>query len=84
MIGRASASFQVQEELPPVNIRPIPIGDPKVRSKIRFEVVTAKVVETAGKKHVVRILRFLSVLISFYPMLHPLYSGLHDHDEKSW
>ena len=53
MVGRATASCQVQEELPPVDIRVIPIGDPKIRSKIRFEVVTAKVVEAAGKKHVV-------------------------------
>ena len=37
----------------PVEIKPIPIGDPKNRSKLTFEVVTARVIETAGKKHVV-------------------------------
>ena len=36
-----------------MEIKPIPIGDPKVRSKVRFEVVTARVIETGGKKHVV-------------------------------
>jgi len=36
----------------PVEIKPIPIGDPKNRSKLTFEVVTARVIETAGKKHV--------------------------------
>ena len=36
-----------------MEIKPIPIGDPKVRSKLRFEVVTARVIETGGKKHVV-------------------------------
>lgn len=38
----------------PVEIKPIPIGDPKVRSKLTFEVVTARVAESGGKKHVVR------------------------------
>ena len=36
-----------------MEIKPIPIGDPKNRSKLTFEVVTARVIETAGKKHVV-------------------------------
>ena len=36
-----------------IEIKPIPIGDSKIRSKIRFEVVTARVIETGGKKHVV-------------------------------
>jgi hypothetical protein len=30
------------------------LGDMKIRSKLKFEVVTAKVVEESGKKHVVR------------------------------
>ena len=29
------------------------LGDMKIRSKLKFEVVTAKVVEESGKKHVV-------------------------------
>jgi len=36
----------------PVEIKPVRIGDPKIRSKITFEVVTARVIESAGKKHV--------------------------------
>merc|ERR1712111_91925 len=48
-----SAASQVrQEDLPPAVIKPIPVGDHKVRSQLRFEVVTARVVEVAGKKHV--------------------------------
>ena len=38
----------------PVEIKPVRIGDPKIRSKITFEVVTARVIESGGKKHVVR------------------------------
>ena len=37
----------------PAKLLDIPLGDPRVRSKLRFDVVTAKVIETAGKKHVV-------------------------------
>jgi len=38
----------------PAEIKPVHIGDQKLRSKLRFEVVTAKVVEehSTGKKHV--------------------------------
>jgi len=36
----------------PVDIRPVHIGDMKIRSKLKFEVVTAKVVEEGGKKFV--------------------------------
>eukprot|EP00094_Tigriopus_californicus_P002240 TCALIF_02161-PA protein Name:"Similar to SNX20 Sorting nexin-20 (Bos taurus)" AED:0.16 eAED:0.16 QI:1/0.5/0/0.66/1/0.66/3/0/405 len=36
----------------PVHIPVIPHGDPRVRSKLKFEVITARVSETAGKKHV--------------------------------
>ena len=39
----------------PVEIKPIKIGDPKTRSKISFEVITARVIESGGK-HVVSIL----------------------------
>jgi hypothetical protein len=37
----------------PVEIKPVPIGDQKLRSKLRFDVVTAKVREESGKKYVV-------------------------------
>ena len=46
----------------PVDIRPVHIGDMKIRSKLKFEVVTAKVVEEGGKKFVV------SVTISYGPI----------------
>ena len=46
----ASASAKPKQ---PAELKTIPVGDARVRSKLRFEVVTAKVVETAGKKHVV-------------------------------
>jgi len=36
----------------PVEIKQIKIGDPKLRAKLCFEVVTARVIESAGKKHV--------------------------------
>jgi len=36
----------------PVEIRPVHIGDMKIRSKLKFEVVTAKVMEEGGKKFV--------------------------------
>ena len=51
----------------PVEIKPIPIGDPKNRSKLTFEVVTARVIETAGKKHVVSSLHnfYLICLITY-------------------
>ena len=35
-----------------VEIKPVNIGDQKLRSKLKFDVVTAKVVEEQGKKHV--------------------------------
>ena len=50
--GRSTGAYAIQEQ-EKIEIKPIPIGDPKVRSKIRFEVVTARVIETGGKKHVV-------------------------------
>ena len=37
----------------PIEIKPVKIGDPKARSKLSFEVVTARVIEIGGKKHVV-------------------------------
>lgn len=49
--GRSTGAYAIQEQ-EKIEIKPIPIGDPKVRSKIRFEVVTARVIETGGKKHV--------------------------------
>ena len=51
-IGRSGGAYAAQEN-EKVEIKPIPIGDSKIRSKIRFEVVTARVIETGGKKHVV-------------------------------
>lgn len=36
----------------PAEIKPVHIGDQKLRSKLKFDVVTAKVVEEQGKKHV--------------------------------
>ena len=36
----------------PVELKPVYIGDQKLRSKLQFSVVTAKVVEEQGKKHV--------------------------------
>ena len=57
-IGRSAGAYAIQES-EKIEIKPIPIGDPKVRSKIRFEVVTARVIETGGKKHVVSSFRVL-------------------------
>ena len=51
--SRSSVGALNIEESEKMEIKPIPIGDPKVRSKVRFEVVTARVIETGGKKHVV-------------------------------
>lgn len=41
-----------RQPVAPVDIKPVPIGDQKLRSKLRFDVVTAKVKEENGKKHV--------------------------------
>jgi len=48
------SSVRQQADVPikPVEIKPVHIGDQKLRSKLKFEVVTAKVVEENGKKHV--------------------------------
>jgi len=49
----STSSQVIQDEFPPpAVIKQIPIGDPNVRSPLRFEVVTARVVDVAGKKHV--------------------------------
>lgn len=45
-------SQQQQSQRKPAEIKPVYIGDQKLRSKLKFEVVTAKVVEENGKKHV--------------------------------
>ena len=55
--GQTGAALATHES-EKVEIKPIPIGDQKVRSKIRFEVVTARVIETGGKKHVVKIVKY--------------------------
>ena len=58
----STSSQVIQDEFPPpAVIKQIPIGDPNVRSPLRFEVVTARVVDVAGKKHVVRSLQ-LSII----------------------
>ena len=51
--GTEGTRGQNQEKAQPSELIKIPIGDEKIRDKLRFEVVTAKVIETAGKKHVV-------------------------------
>jgi len=48
----SSVRQQVDVPIKPVEIKPVHIGDQKLRSKLKFEVVTAKVVEENGKKHV--------------------------------
>jgi len=40
----------------PAELKVIPTGDPRVRARLRFDVVTARVNEKAGKKYVVRIM----------------------------
>jgi len=52
--GRMGDAILRQTPAPvkPVEIKPVHIGDQKLRSKLKFEVVTAKVVEEHGKKHV--------------------------------
>ena len=46
------AKVNIAAQTKPVEIKPVHIGDQKLRSKLKFEVVTAKVVEEQGKKHV--------------------------------
>ena len=66
----STSSQVIQDEFPPpAVIKQIPIGDPNVRSPLRFEVVTARVVDVAGKKHVVRSLansRIIYLYTKFY------------------
>jgi len=45
-------SLQQNRRTKPAEIKPVNIGDQKLRSKLKFDVVTAKVVEEQGKKHV--------------------------------
>ena len=47
-----SSSSSSTQPRKPAEIKPVYIGDQKLRSKLKFEVVTAKVVEEQGKKHV--------------------------------
>jgi len=53
-IKKSMGSLSIVEKGPrkPVEIRPVHIGDMKIRSKLKFEVVTAKVMEEGGKKFV--------------------------------
>ena len=52
-VNVSAASSAAASKNEPAQLAEIPIGDARVRAKLRFDVVTAKVVETAGKKHVV-------------------------------
>lgn len=60
----------------------IPIGEPGVKSKLKFDVVTARVIETAGKKHVVCWLVWSWIM--FQP-IHPLFffQELLHHDQEA-
>jgi len=53
-VGRDGEALGRSSTVPvkPIEIKPVHIGDQKLRSKLKFEVVTAKVVEEHGKKHV--------------------------------
>jgi len=53
-VGRVGEALGRSNTVPvkPIEIKPVHIGDQKLRSKLKFEVVTAKVVEEHGKKHV--------------------------------
>jgi len=53
-VGRVGEALGRSSTVPvkPIEIKPVHIGDQKLRSKLKFEVVTAKVVEEHGKKHV--------------------------------
>jgi len=53
------ASHPAEVDRKPVELKMIHVGDTKVRAKLRFEVVTARVIESGGKKHVVRALFLL-------------------------
>lgn len=51
-VRKQSAPVSPPAAVKPVELKPVYIGDQKLRSKLKFEVVTAKVVEEQGKKHV--------------------------------
>jgi len=52
--AQAGRNGQAKKERPskPAEIKPVNIGNHKLRSKLKFDVVTAKVVEEQGRKHV--------------------------------
>ena len=53
LLHKSNSTHQEPQQLrKPVELKPVYIGDQKLRSKLKFEVVTAKVVEEQGKKHV--------------------------------
>ena len=52
-MGRKPSQNQPEVDRKPIELKHIHTGDTKVRAKLRFEVVTARVIETGGKKHVV-------------------------------
>lgn len=52
-ISPSFLSSQKTASVEPAKITDIPIGDSKIKAKLRFEVVTARVIEQNGKKHVV-------------------------------
>ena len=51
--GKPEVDKKPDVEKKTVELKHIHTGDTKVRAKVRFEVVTARVLETGGKKHVV-------------------------------
>jgi len=51
-VSKLSLSDKLVTTRKPVEIRPVHIGDMKIRSKLKFEVVSAKVMEEGGKKFV--------------------------------
>ena len=54
IFAQAGRNGQAKKERPskPAEIKPVNIGNHKLRSKLKFDVVTAKVVEEQGRKHV--------------------------------
>jgi len=50
--GRNGGQAKKERPSKPVEIKPVNIGNHKLRSKLKFDVVTAKVVEEQGRKHV--------------------------------
>jgi hypothetical protein len=62
-MGRKPVQNHPDVDKKPIELKHIHTGDTKVRAKLRFEVVTARVIESGGKKHVVRFLLFKSLSV---------------------